>query len=137
MNTRASGNPPSKRLAPAILLVVVVLVFPRATARAECGSHGERPTIPLESTRAASPIERPDPPARVPACSGLNCSRTSFPPIASTSKPLPRLDLRDETAPEPVPGSRSRSWVERSEGFNPIGRETEVERPPCRSASAG
>ena len=32
MNTRASGSPPSRRLAPAILLAVAALAFPRASA---------------------------------------------------------------------------------------------------------
>jgi hypothetical protein len=137
MNTRASGSPPSRRLAQAILLAVVALVLPCASARAECGSHGSRPTIPLEWTRVAASMERSESPGRVPTCSGLNCSRnTSFPPMASIPKSLPRLDLCDAPTPEPVPDHRAGSWSERSEEFHPIGRETKVERPPCRSNSA-
>jgi hypothetical protein len=134
MNTRASGRPPSRRLAPAILLAVVALALPCASVRAECGSHGSRPTIPLEWTRVSASSEPPD---QMPTCSGLNCSRNrSFPPMASIPKSLPRLDLCDAPTPEPVPDHRAGSWSERSEEFHPIGRKTEVERPPCRSNSA-
>jgi hypothetical protein len=136
MNTRASGSPPWRRLAPTILLAVAALAFPGTSARAECGSHGDRPTLPLKWAKAEVPIDRAAPPDRVPTCSGLDCSRTSLPPIASPSKPLPRLDLCDSTTPEPLPGFQGDSWVDRSEKFNPIGRVTEIERPPCRSSSA-
>ena len=56
--------------------------------------------------------------------------------MGSTSKPLPQLDLCHGTEAEPFLGLQAGSWSEQSEGFEPIGRETEIERPPCRSTSA-
>jgi hypothetical protein len=137
MNTRASGSPRHRHPAPALLLVVAALAFPGAPAGAGCGSHDDRPALPLGWSMAEAPTGRPAVPDRMPTCSGLNCSRTPSPPIASMPGPPPRPDLCGATTPGPEPGHRVNESAGQSEALRPIGRETDVERPPCGPASIG
>ena len=131
MNTRAPGSRPSRRPAPAILLAVAALMLPHASARAGCGSHDARPSIPL-GWAETGPVERPDPPDRPPTCSGLTAPAPSLPPIVATPTPDPRLGHLRGLPVDPIPDRRSAAWSSRSDGLDPIGRVTEVERPPCR-----
>jgi hypothetical protein len=134
MNTRASRGPRHRHPAPALLLAVAALAFPGAAAGAGCVSHDDRPALPLGWAAAGAPTGRPAPLDRVPTCPGLNCSRTPSPPIASMPGPPPRPDLREATTPEPVLGRRVDDWAGPSGALRPIGRETDVERPPCGPA---
>ena len=131
MNTRAPGRRPSRCLVPALLVAVAALTFPCATTEAGCGSHDGRPTVALEwaGLTPSTPADRP------PVCLGLNCSRTSLPPVvAPPAPPPPHADILDGSTPEPFSGRRPRFRIERFDGLIPIGRKTEIERPPCRLA---
>ena len=128
MNTRSLDEPRADLPAPALLLAVLILVSSCASSRADCRSHAERPTLALEWSAGLIFIDRPSP---KPACSGRSCSKTAIPPVvASPAPPTPR-DLAEPTSPRLIAAPRSADLFDRPEGWNPIGRATEVDRPPC------
>ncbi len=86
--------------------------------------------------KAGVPLEPPPPPGRMPTCSGPLCSRTSLPPIVANPTPVPHPDICDGTPVDPLFDRHFVSRIEQPDELDPIGRVTEVERPPCRPSSA-
>jgi hypothetical protein len=138
MNTPAPIGRPSSRPIPALLMASIALVLCCASVEAGCGSHQGRPAVALDWRNASTLAEsnQTTPPEKPPTCSGLNCGGMPVPPIVTSPEPDPYRDLSAGVSAELLLDQPAESVVSRSAGLNPIGRETEIERPPCRPAMA-
>jgi hypothetical protein len=135
MNPRVSPNHPRRCWAPAALLAVGALLFHGESARAGCMSGDHRPALPLGGAQVAPTDEPPPPPVQHPTCSGPSCSRDKIPsPIAPTVKLVPRVDLCTGSQTDRAPVNRPGRPIERRRGLTPIGRVTDIDRPPSGHA---
>jgi len=121
MKARESGGRPTLRRALAFFAALAALLLPHAPARAACGEHDARPAIPIELPR------------RPPACSGPSCSRDRAIPPAATA---PKVEFRafallDPSSPPLAIPAHSLRAHDGRDGLSPIGRVTEIDRPPC------
>ena len=134
MNPRTSADHPERPGASAALLAVAALMFLCAPARAGCGPSDHRPALPLGGVRVAPPDESPRP-GHTPTCSGPSCSRNKAPlPIAPTVKLAPRLDLCESPSSGWGIATRPGRPIERRQDLIPIGRVTDIDRPPSELA---
>ncbi len=136
MNPRTLPSRLANRLVPALLLAAAVWALPCATAEAGCGSHDGRPTVPLGWMEAGTSTDRPVPSDRTPACSGPSCSRRPAPtPILPAPRSLPHPDVWVEDRATPLPVKGPDDVATGRQELSPIGRITDIERPPCHPAS--
>jgi hypothetical protein len=134
MNTRSYIDRASIRLAPAIVMAAVAWLFCCTSAEAGCGSHTARPTVTLDWQSASPPVQRQVPPEKPPSCSGRDCSGNPASPLVTNPDPDPSRDLFAVVSNELRLVQPAKSVDNRSVGLSPIGRETKIERPPCRPA---
>jgi hypothetical protein len=132
MNTRSYIDRASIRLAPAFVMAAVAWLFFCASAEAGCGSHTARPAVALDWQSASPPVEGQVPPQKPPSCSGRDCAGNPASPLVTNPEPDPSRDLLGAVANELRLVKPAKSVANRSARLSPIGRETKIERPPCR-----
>jgi hypothetical protein len=134
MNTRSHIDRVSIPLAPAFVMAAVAWLCGCASADAGCGSHTARPAIALDWQSASPPFERQAPAEKQPSCSGRSCAGNPASPLVTHPDPDPYRDLFAVGSIEFHLVQTVKSVQNRSDGLSPIGRETKIERPPCRPA---